>query len=226
MRRTEQTLLATGLTLLLAWAGVRFYSLGSSRAAIEKFQANERAGATGEVHSSSAVDFRLWSNERISAYQKSLTEFTATPLAILRIQTIGLVVPIFDGTDDLTLDRGVGRIIGTSQLGHSGNLGVAGHRDGFFRSLGELSIGDIVEVERPGHVDHYVVSETRIVTPDDVSVLKPTASPTLTLVTCFPFHFVGHAPKRYIVTAILDAPRYRDFATEKYAFSHVTAAKR
>lgn len=226
MKRAEHILLATGLTLLLASVGVRFYSLSSSRAAVKNFEANERASANREASSSSVVDFHLWSDERISAYEKSLAEFTTAPLAILRIQAIGLAVPIFDGTDDVTLDRGVGRIVGTSQLGQSGNLGIAGHRDGFFRSLGELSLGDVVEVDRPGHVDRYVVTETQIVTPDDVSVLKATASPTLTLVTCFPFYFVGHAPKRYIVTAILEAPRQTDFATQKYALSHATTNKR
>jgi sortase A len=145
----------------------------------------------------------LWSPKRIAAYEDSLTKKSDLPLAILRIPRINLEVPVFNDTDDLTLNRGVGRILGTARVGESGNLGIAGHRDGFFRGLQSVSTGDVVELVQPRRADQYVVSEIRIVTPDDVSVLHPAAQPTLTLVTCFPFYFVGHAPKRYIVTALL-----------------------
>ena len=126
-------------------------------------------------------------------------------------------MPVFNDTDDLALNRGVGRILGTARVGESGNLGVAGHRDGFFRGLQSVSTGDVVELVRPGHTDEYAVSETRIVTPDDISVLHPTAVPTVTLVTCFPFYFVGHAPKRYIVTAPLAS--HSDLGADKGTIS-------
>ena len=161
------------------------------------------------------VDFHLWSAKRISAYEDSLAKKTDAPLAILRIPKINLEVPIFNDTDDLTLNRGVGRILGTAQIGMSGNLGIAGHRDGFFRGLQDIAPGDVLELVRPQHSDRYAVSQIRIVAPEDTSVLNPTAVPTLTLVTCFPFYFVGHAPKRYIVVAQLDSEPESYFVARK-----------
>jgi sortase A len=125
------------------------------------------------------------------------------PIAVLRIPHIQLEVPVYDDTNDLILNRGVGRILGTAHVGEIGNLGIAGHRDGFFRGLKDLAPGDEIGLDRIGQSDAYVVEKIEIVNPDDVSVLAPTPTPTLTLVTCFPFYFVGSAPQRYIVTASL-----------------------
>jgi len=209
-QKIERVLLATGLTLMTVWVAARLQRTIASRAAIAEFKAESAAASSKKASASPdpvlgvPVDFRLWSVKRISAYDDSLTKKTDAPLAILRIPKINLEVPIFNDTDDLTLNRGVGRILGTAQVGTSGNLGIAGHRDGFFRGLQNIAPGDVLEVVRPGHLDRYFVSQIRIVTPEDTSVLNPTAVPILTLVTCFPFYFVGHAPKRYIVTAQLD----------------------
>jgi sortase A len=202
IKGVERIFLTAGLTLLAVWGAARFYGAISSRTAVAQFVAASAAPPQEPVLSS-PVDFRLWSPKRIAAYEDSLTKKTDLPLAILRIPKINLEVPLFNDTDDLTLNRGVGRILGTARVGESGNLGIAGHRDGFFRGLQSVSTGDAVELAQPRRTDQYVVSEIRIVTPDDVSVLHPVAQPTLTLVTCFPFYFVGHAPKRYIVTALL-----------------------
>jgi len=126
------------------------------------------------------------------------------PLAILRIRKISLEVPVFNDTDDLTLDRGVGRILGTAQIGQPGNLGIAGHRDGFFRGLKDIELGDTIELQLPGGTDRYAVSQIQIVAPEDTYVLRGQTEPTLTLVTCYPFYYVGNAPKRYVVTASLE----------------------
>jgi sortase A len=148
-----------------------------------------------------APDFTLWNPKRVIAYRDSLSTKTDLPLAILHIPKIALEVPVFNGTDDLTLNRGVGRILGTAQIGQAGNFGIAGHRDGFFRGLKDVARDDIVELILPDRTDLYVITQMQIVSPDDVSVLAPTPTPTLTLVTCFPFYYVGDAPQRYIVTA-------------------------
>lgn len=220
-RTIERVLLLTGLMLLTVWFAARLHRSIGSRAAIAEFEAKNAGGASNRVLASPdpavgvPVDFHLWSANRISAYQDSLTKKTDSPLAILRIPKIDLEVPIFNDTDDLTLNRGVGRILGTAQVGASGNLGIAGHRDGFFRGLQDISPGDVLILVRPRHIDRYAVSEIRIVAPEDISVLNPTAVPTLTLVTCFPFYFVGHAPKRYIVTAVLDNGHESDFTAAK-----------
>lgn len=224
-RPIERVLLVTGLTLLTVWFGARLQRTMGSRAAIAEFETENAADPSSRSSASPdpvlgvPVDFHLWSAKRISAYEDSLTKKTDTPLAILRIPKINLEVPIFNDTDDLTLNRGVGRIPGTAQVGTSGNMGIAGHRDGFFRGLQSMAPGDVLELVRPGHADRYAVSQIRIVPPEDTSVLNPTAVPTLTLVTCFPFYFVGHAPKRYIVTALLDSAHERHFASDEDADS-------
>jgi sortase A len=224
--RLEQIFLVVGLTLIAVWASARFHSAISSKAAIAQFAAaadansSENAAAPQDPFVSSPSDFRLWSPKRIAAYEDSLAKKTDLPLAILRIRKVDLEVPVFNDTDDLTLNRGVGRILGTARIGESGNLGIAGHRDGFFRGLEDISAGDVIELIRPGHTDEYAVNVIRIVTPDDVSVLDPTPVPTLTLVTCFPFYFVGHAPQRYIVTAPLKRTGDSAFGAEKDAIFH------
>jgi sortase A len=216
--KIERVLLAVGLTLLAVWFAARLHrTIGSSRA-IAEFEAENTAALSSKAFASPdpvlgvPIDFHLWSAKRISAYEDSLAKKTDAPLAILRIPKINLEVPIFNDTDDLTLNRGVGRILGTAQVGAPGNLGIAGHRDGFFRGLQNIVPGDVLILVRPRRIDRYAVSGIQIVTPEDTSVLNPTAVPTLTLVTCFPFYFVGHAPKRYIVTALLDNAHESEFA--------------
>jgi sortase A len=208
IQRAEQILLAIGLTLLAIWGAARFHRAAASRAAIARLEA-ENATSVAPNPSvaldpilSSKIDFRLWSVKRIEAYEDSLTKKADMPLAILRIPKIALEVPVFNDTDDLTLNRGVGRILGTAQIGRPGNLGIAGHRDGFFRGLKDIGPGDNIELLRPGGTDRYAVSQVQIVTPTDTYVLSPVPEPTLTLVTCFPFYYVGSAPKRYVVTAV------------------------
>ncbi|MGB5294297.1 MAG: class D sortase, partial [Thermoanaerobaculia bacterium] len=125
------------------------------------------------------------------------------PLAIVRIPALDLQVPLLEGTDDLVLNRGVGRIAGTALPGELGNIGIAGHRDGFFRGLKDIGEGDTIELETLTATDVYRIDGITIVTPQDVHVLEHQAVPTLTLVTCYPFYFVGKAPKRYIVSATL-----------------------
>ena len=196
-----------GLVLLGFWGVARFHRTVVSRVAMERFRAAEKNARPENLSPvvdpelGRKVDFRLWSNNRITAYEVGLREKKEMPIAILRIPKIDLEVPVFDGTDDLTLNRGVGRIEGTARIGQSGNLGIAGHRDGFFRGLKDIGPGDSIDLEAQGKTVHYTVSQTQIVGPGDVQVLRPTPAPTITLVTCFPFYFVGSAPQRFIVTA-------------------------
>jgi len=203
VRTIERIFLLFGLALLGTWAAERFYRSVGSWVAIEQFKSETSPRHIEDIDSglASAVDFHLWSDKRVKAFRESLTRRTGTPLAILRIPTINLEAPLFNDTDDLTLDRGLGRILGTAHVGQVGNLGIAGHRDGFFRSLKDVKLGDLIELNGVGFTDHYVVTQIRIVEPDDVRVLGPTPVPALTLVTCFPFYYVGSAPQRYVVTA-------------------------
>jgi sortase A len=223
IQRIERLLLAAGLMLLAVWLAARFHREMGSRAAIAAFESKAAMTATDErfidLDSGSPVDFRLWSVKRISAYEDSLLKKTDAPLAILSIPKIGLRVPVFNDTDDLTLNRGIGRITGTAQIDGPGNLGLAGHRDGFFRGLKDIGPGDIIELQHFRGEDRYVVSRIQIVSPDDTYVLDATPDRAVTLVTCFPFYYVGNAPQRYVVTAFIENSSQRSQSASEVSIS-------
>lgn len=154
---------------------------------------------------SAAPDQTLWSEERIQAYQESLATGGDAPLAVLRISNLSIEVPVYDGEDEHNLNRGVARVRGTARIGRDGNLGIAGHRDGFFRGLKDIAMNDVIELQTHQGIESYRVVSTQIVKPSDVEVLAPTPDEkTLTLVTCYPFYFVGSAPERFIVKAVAE----------------------
>ena len=186
---------------------VRIYNRASSQAALREFAAASSKAAdfaSPDIPSAPAgVDFSLWSEKRIAAYRQSLGLKSDGPVAVLSIPSLRLEVPVFEGTDELNLNRGVGRITGTAGFGQPGNIGIAGHRDGFFRCLRDIRIGDRIELETLDRKTAYAVESTEIVAPDAVDVLQPRERPALTLVTCYPFYFVGDAPQRFIVHALI-----------------------
>ncbi len=147
-------------------------------------------------------DQRLWSEKRIREWRDTLGQESAPPLAVLRIPRIGVETAVLEGTDDWTLNRAVGHIADTAKPGDAGNIGIAGHRDGFFRALKDVRVGDRLEVSLSRRLDIYRIERTWIVGPGDVSVLDPTRESSVTLVTCYPFYFVGPAPQRFIVRAV------------------------
>lgn len=203
LRLAERVLIGLGLVLIAAWAGIRIHGKWSERVEIRRFEKARALPARPAVLSSRrAADTALWSPKRIQAYEESLQRQAQPPLALLRIASIGLEVPVLVGTDDFTLNRSVGWIDGTARPGAAGNIGIAGHRDGFFRGLKDVHEGDPIELETLAGSQTYSVADIRIVSPEDVSVLEPTTGPALTLVTCYPFYFVGDAPKRFIVRAL------------------------
>ncbi len=154
-----------------------------------------------------SIDQSLWAEGRTQAYARALKEEAPAALAILRIPRIGLEGPVLVGTDEWTLDRGLGWIEGTARPGEVGNVGVAGHRDGFFRGLKDVKLGDVIELTTLSGHQVYRIERIFLVSPEDVSVLSPSSTPTLTLVTCFPFYFVGAAPERYVVRAVLPSTK-------------------
>jgi sortase A len=126
-----------------------------------------------------------------------------TVVARLDAPAVNLSTAVLEGSDDAILNRAAGHIEETALPGERGNIGIAGHRDTIFRPLRRLRIGDTLNLSTGDRVYRYRVSKTMIVGPDDVYVLDRTRRPTLTLVTCYPFEFIGHAPKRFIVRADL-----------------------
>lgn len=147
-------------------------------------------------------DQSLWNAKRIKDYEESLMVNADPPVGIMRIDELNIEVPIYNGTEELNLNRGVGRIKGMARMNdESGNLGIAGHRDGIFRVLKDIQVGEDIEVQTPLGTETFLVSSITIVPKDDISVLAPTDERTMTIVTCYPFYHVGNAPKRYIVKA-------------------------
>lgn len=147
-------------------------------------------------------DQSLWNAKRIKDYEESLMVNADPPVGVMRIEDLNIEVPIYNGTEELNLNRGVGRIKGMARMNdESGNLGIAGHRDGIFRVLKDIQVGEDIEVQTPLGKETFLVSSITIVPKDDISVLAPTDERTMTIVTCYPFYHVGNAPKRYIVKA-------------------------
>jgi sortase A len=207
----SRLMLVLGLILLAIYVVARIHGSILSRASVRQFEelkqsapgnsASARPGGTEPLPTASQPDFFLWSKERILGFQESLKLRIAPPLGIIRIPKLHLELPLLEGTDDVTSNRGVGWIAGTGRLGKNGNIGIAGHRDGFFRGLKDIKVGDGVELEGLDRIDDYVVDQLQIVSPTDVSVLRPRSKPSVTLVTCYPFYFIGRAPQRHIVQA-------------------------
>ena len=124
-----------------------------------------------------------------------------SPVALLSIPRLALSTVVLEGAEERQLKLGPGHIPGTSLPGDGGNIGVAGHRDTFFRPLRHIKKDDTIRLATREKEFQYQVVSTKIVAPEDIQVLHPSEQETLTLVTCYPFDFVGPAPKRFIVRA-------------------------
>jgi sortase A len=124
-------------------------------------------------------------------------------VARLEAPSVQMIATVLEGSDDATLKRGAGHIEDTPLPGQAGNIGIAGHRDTIFRPLRRVRVGDPLDLTTRDRIYHFRIATTSIVSPTDVHVLDPTDQPTLTLVTCYPFEFIGHAPRRFIVQARL-----------------------
>jgi LPXTG-site transpeptidase (sortase) family protein len=212
-----------GVLLLAAYFGLRTWSANAREEGVEAMR-EARAQQAAATESSAAppamavafegvarTDFTVaepdtssWAAKRLAEYRASLTE-QKVPAAVLRIPKLKLEVPVYEGTSKSTLDRGAGWIQGTAQVDSpEGNVGIAAHRDGFFRPLKDIAVGDALYLETVKTIRQYHVTSLEIVDPDDVGVLDETSASTVTLVTCYPFYFVGSAPKRFIVRAEVD----------------------
>jgi sortase A len=182
LRWIARILLATGVVLLAWVAGVaiqaRFYQASVTQYLKKQRELPQRPA--------SPVELELVEGQTLGR---------------MEIPRLGLSVGVFQGTQSKTLRIGAGHIEGTAIPGEAGNSGIAAHRDTFFRPLENIRTNDEIQIETARGFSHYQVDSIRIVLPDDVAVLEPTAESGVTLVTCYPFYFVGAAPKRFIVHA-------------------------
>jgi len=147
-----------------------------------------------------APDQTDWSVKAIAGYEKRKNS-GGLPIAMLTIERLNIKAPIYFGTNRVTLDRGLGLVDGTAYPDEVGNIAISGHRDGFFRPLKDIKLGDAIEMQTPTGVQAFEVSDISIVDALEVSVLDPTDTTVLTLITCHPFYYQGYAPDRYIVRA-------------------------
>jgi sortase A len=139
--------------------------------------------------------------DRARAVSFGIDGVAGSPLGRIEISSIGLAAMIMEGVDARTLRHAVGHIPGTPLPGQKGNVALAGHRDTFFRGLRNIHQDDEITLTTLHGSYLYRVDTTQVVEPEDIGVLRATADDVLTLVTCYPFYFVGPAPQRFIVRA-------------------------
>jgi sortase A len=187
---TDRVLIAVGVACLLFYSAVTVNTWRYQRSAKSHVE-------------------RMISIERSSAVQARLPD-VSKPLKIgeiigkVDIPRLKLSAAVAEGDDEKTLRRAIGHLPDTPlPWQRRGNVAIAAHRDGLFRRLEKIRLQDDVHVVTPRGEYHYRVTKTRIVNPDDLSVIAPTQVPTITLITCYPFSFVGNAPRRFVVQAEL-----------------------
>lgn len=191
-------LLALGLVLLTTWAGAEIES-----------RAYQLAGERSLSDSMRAVSSRAQSHDASPAVldvpagpaRPRVAGPTGSVMGRLEIPRLRISAIVAEGSDVTTLRHAVGHIPSTAQPGSPGNCALAGHRDTFLRGLGDVRVDDFIDLVTPGRTYRYQVVWSAVVEPRQVEVLDPTASPSLTLVTCYPFAYVGPAPRRFVVRA-------------------------
>lgn len=199
-------LVCLGLALISPAPGLADYAGAPVRLQAQQLWIQDRFTGESKLETIPAPDTALWNAARIGHYLNSLKVETRPPMGVLVIEKIGLEVPVYNGTGDLELDRGTGRIPGTGTFYGDGNLAISGHRDGFFRGLKNLKIGDRITLRGVDGNQEFTVKQFNTVHKSEHSALRITEQRMLTLVTCYPFYFVGHAPDRYIVQAVPVTP--------------------
>jgi len=149
-------------------------------------------------------DMTLWAPGRVADYRASLNADLPPVLGVLEVPTVGLQVPVYQSNSELVMDRAAGVIDGMAYPHEPGNIGISGHRDGYFRALKDVAVGDPIVLQTLAGEKRFRIDSTQVVEISDTRLLQDTWDQTVTLVTCYPFYFVGHAPQRFIVTASLD----------------------
>ena len=201
-RRLGQCLILAGTVGLMSVGGAYVHAFLGFSSAVAAFERAAAEQVSAGVLTVDSPDKSNWSEQRMQAFDESAKD-AGIPIALLEIDRLGMQVPVFPGTDRVTLNRGAGIVDGTAYPGERGNTVLSAHRDGFFRALKGVREGDQLRVRTLEGVEYFVVKETFITDPLDISVLDSSDARELTLVTCYPFYFVGFAPERFIVRAEL-----------------------
>lgn len=202
-RWLNRALIALGLACLIFYSVVTVHTWRYQRAAklqVEQMVAIERAPGTPNTASASGTPPAV--RAELPSVSKPLE--TGELIGRVDIPRLKLSAAVAEGDDDRTLGKAVGHLPDTPlPWQRRGNVALAAHRDGLFRKLENIRLNDDVRIVTARGEYHYRVKKTHIVDPDDVWVIAPTATPTITLITCYPFSFIGNAPRRFIVQAEL-----------------------
>ena len=196
---TERPGLATRGRLFLRWTRWFLFIAGAlavSYVALTLLHAKLYQKAAGK-----ALEKQLYEQEQQKAIPPRAAAKEGDLLGQIEIPRLGLKMAILEGTTSPTLRLGAGHIKGTALPGEPGNTGIAGHRDTYFRGLKDIRSSDEIQIQTAAGLSRYEVDWVRIVAPDDIGVLAPSAESAITLVTCYPFHYIGAAPERFIVHA-------------------------
>jgi sortase A len=193
-------LLAIGIICLGIYSYSYLYRAGYQLYEGWQFDHDADEPAPAPERKSNALPVLLPDPDR--AAPRSLMSIPDGVVGRISIPRLHLSAIVEEGVDDTTLSRAVGHIPGTALPGEAGNIGIAGHRDTFFRALKDLQPHDKIDFTTHSGRFHFVVESLRVVEPTDVSVLTSDGGQALTIVTCFPFKYIGNAPRRYIVHAI------------------------
>jgi LPXTG-site transpeptidase (sortase) family protein len=195
---------------VLRWSEVAAYSVGALLCSLFALaQVDSALGSTNAIEEFAASvnppDQTLWAAGRVRDYQAA-QQSPVKAVAVLTIPSLKLEVPVFEHDDELSLNRGAGLVAGMGTPDTGGNVGIAGHRDGFFRVLKDIKVGDLIEVRTRIKLHRYRVTSIDIVEKTDKRLLADTDMPGVTLVTCYPFYYLGNAPQRFIVAATYEWP--------------------
>lgn len=195
VRSCERALFAIGVACLAVYGAACSHSAWWQLGERSAFEQALVQRIHAEQHDDSA-----WSAARKEHFE-AVAARPVEAIGRLDVPEAAVSVMVLDGTDEVTLNRAVGHIEGTAKPGEHGNVGIAGHRDSFFRGLRHLEVGDRLSLTTLDGVSHYEVERLEVVEPTAIEVLEPTDHEALTLVTCYPFYYVGEAPQRYVVRA-------------------------
>lgn len=193
-RRTDIVFFTTGLLLLAFWVTASLESHAYQKSQGQRLDAMVPAAAAGLSNAPASTAPFIATAARNEAGRTGL-------VGRIEIPRLKLSAIVSEGMDEPTLKRAVGHIPRTAFPGEYGNVGLAAHRDSFFRKLRGIRKSDLIRITTPDGTYSYAVDTIVIVTPEQVEYLYPTVSPVVTLVTCYPFDYVGNAPKRFIVRA-------------------------
>lgn len=196
---TERQWLTTRASWLLVWTRRVLFAIGAlafSYVAFVLLQARLYQQSANNI-----LEQEIHAEGRHQANPSQGTAQQGDILGRIEIPRLGMKVAILEGTTSQILQLGVGHIAGTALPGELGNIAIAGHRDTFFRALKDIRTHDEIQIQTATDLSRYEVDGVEIVDPANIAVLAPSSDSALTLVTCYPFHFIGAAPKRFVVHA-------------------------